>query len=716
MKRRPSPAIAWVMALALAGLSACQASPTAPSAPATGPAPGAPAPAAGLQAPDAGATTGAALAKDLVIDVDPFHGAAFERPNTENGDLKLALALPGVSYDPQKGQVTVTAQVTNAGATLANVNAQVQGDAQLVSPPPDAGLLAASGGAQTFHLVFNDPNGDGFSFHLHFDGAAATRQLMATTGVTATADSSYSGTTPGMAVDGDLSTQWANGGYKASQAWLQLDTGSVQTLGSLAVKMQPLSGAAYYQIEVSSDGSSFSPVTGHLTNTTWGVETKALPAGTQGRYVRLHFFNDPSAPMTRFSVFEAQVSSSGSSSSSTPTPAPTTGTSPTPAPTSAPSSAPNGSGWVASASSSYGTLTPDKAIDGDLSTQWANDGYEAPEAWLAVDLGQTQAISTLSVKMAPQSGGSYYRIEVSSDGVSYTPVGGNFTNSSWNVETKALPAGTQGRYVRLHFYNDPASPEVRFMVFELQVGGSSNPAPAPSPTPTPMPTPTPTPSSTTTSGSLNDTFEQDALGSDPSDFIDPNDEGYSYSWMPRVPWRIVNYNGSHAYEAEGLSNTANLNFRRYRGTALGSSNGVLPNRYFASVDETPIQSYTYQPTGDQGTQFYYLDPTHYVELQIKPTYFEVWLCNGGQPFQSAGWQRVCYKQTSNAAGQTHHLEAWVDTYAHSIRVNFDNGAYTDSFTDSSGSDAPLLTPTTHYFSLRCAGNNVAYDNLVIQPN
>ncbi|RYF28486.1 MAG: hypothetical protein EOO23_07455, partial [Comamonadaceae bacterium] len=63
-------------------------------------------------------------------------------------------------------------------------------------------------------------------------------------------------------------------------------------------------------------------------------------------------------------------------------------------------------------------------------------------------------------------------------------------------------------------------------------------------------------------------------------------------------------NGSKQYMHDGLSNTANLSFRRYRGTAFGAD-GALPNRYFTELQVTPIKSYTYAPTGDQGTQFFY---------------------------------------------------------------------------------------------------------------
>ncbi|MFP5503427.1 MAG: hypothetical protein ACLGIN_13140, partial [Candidatus Sericytochromatia bacterium] len=264
-------------------------------------------------------------------------------------------------------------------------------------------------------------------------------------------------------------------------------------------------------------------------------------------------------------------------------------------------------------------------------------------------------------------------------------------------------------------FNDAGAPMDRFSVFEMQVnggGGTATPAPTPTATPTPAPTATPTPMPSTTPstapGSYLNTFEQFSLGADPSDFVDPLDEGYSYSWMPRVNWRVASHDGSKQYMHDGLSNQANLSFRRYRGTAFGTSNGRLPDRYFSEVDVTSIKSYTYSPTGDQGTQFYYLDPTNYVELLIKPNLFEVWVANEAQPFQSRGWQRLYYTPINTSAGQKRRLGADIDATRGTIKVYFD-GQLMTTLTHS------MLNTQAHYFALRGTGNIVVHDNLRIEP-
>ncbi|MDB5095865.1 MAG: hypothetical protein JWM80_286 [Cyanobacteria bacterium RYN_339] len=224
--------------------------------------------------------------------------------------------------------------------------------------------------------------------------------------------------------------------------------------------------------------------------------------------------------------------------------------------------------------------------------------------------------------------------------------------------------------------------------------------PTPGATPTPAPTATPTPGPTPAGGLLLD-FE--GAGAT-ADFIDPNDEGYSYTWMPRVDWKIVTLNGSKQYEHDGLSSTGNLSFRRYKGAGLGTANGALPDHYMAELDVTPIQSYTYAPTGDQGTQVYYLDPTHYVEVLIKPTYFEVWQCDGGVPFGSAGWTRLYFADAVNNANEARHLGAEIDCTTHTLKAFFGGQLMTTLM-------IPMLTTQPHYMALRGTGNIVAHDNV-----
>lgn len=372
-------------------------------------------------------------------------------------------------------------------------------------------------------------------------------------------------------------------------------------------------------------------------------------------------------------------------------------------------------GLRAFADSAYGTLVPEQAVDGNLSTFWANNTYRQAEAWIAVDAGAPMSFTGLKVKMAPQTTGATYRIETSTDNVTYTPVTGPLKNTSWQLETKAFTGS--GRYVRLHFFNDPVGPESRFMVFEIQVPGAPgggepvSPAPSPSasasasPSASPSPSPTPTPPS---GDGLSENFQSYALGARPGQWKDVRDDGYNYPWLVPANWMVADNNGSKRFMHDNLSNTANLSFRRYTGSAFGA-NGVMPAHYYASVDVTPIRSYTYSPTGDQGTQHFYLNPTTYLEVLLKPNYQEVWAANDAAPFQGKGWQRLAYRTVNNSVNRTYNLAAEVNTATRQFK------AYVDGQLLTSLTHPMLGTTQPHYFTLRGTGNIVGHDNVVIEP-
>ncbi|MFP5504283.1 MAG: discoidin domain-containing protein, partial [Candidatus Sericytochromatia bacterium] len=190
-------------------------------------------------------------------------------------------------------------------------------------------------------------------------------------------------TAPGFAAarlaDGDLSTQWSNGGYLNPTSWVVLELEASAALTSIALKTPPSKPGSRYDVQVSEDGQSWTTALAAQTSTSWGTETKTLPAGTQGRFVRLFWRNGGSEP--HFSVFEAVVHGQVSG---VPAPPPTAMPTATPAP-------PQGTGaptplrrvslpGQAVASSGSGSL----AVDGDPLSVWSTWG--ALPQWLAVPL------------------------------------------------------------------------------------------------------------------------------------------------------------------------------------------------------------------------------------------------------------------------------------------------------------------------------------------
>jgi chitodextrinase len=100
--------------------------------------------------------------------------------------------------------------------------------------------------------------------------------------------SSYSDpNTPGLAVDGDLSTRWAQGLGLPDPSWIQVDLGQVSSLSSVVTTFE-LSSGYKYLLEYSSDGLNWSALDDHTaTATTSSANYSIAPSPVSARFVRL---------------------------------------------------------------------------------------------------------------------------------------------------------------------------------------------------------------------------------------------------------------------------------------------------------------------------------------------------------------------------------------------------------------------------------------------
>ncbi|WP_329373613.1 discoidin domain-containing protein [Streptomyces sp. NBC_00669] len=112
--------------------------------------------------------------------------------------------------------------------------------------------------------------------------------------------------------------------------------------------------------------------------------------------------------------------------------------------------------------------TPELAVDGDLSTRWAQ-GLGLPDpSWIEVDLGAQYDV-TGAITTFEKANGYQYRVEVSADGTDWTTLD-DHTATATTQQTAYSPAATptRGRYVRLTVtgsnYNGGS-------IYELQVYG-----------------------------------------------------------------------------------------------------------------------------------------------------------------------------------------------------------------------------------------------------
>ncbi len=105
-------------------------------------------------------------------------------------------------------------------------------------------------------------------------------------------------------------------------------------------------------------------------------------------------------------------------------------------------------GQPATASSSYSTATPDKAVDGNTSTLWNSGGY-APR-WIYVDLGSARSITEVRVLAGTgsPSGTTYYNIDVSADATNWTTVTSASNASATTYTVSSVSANA--RYVRIY--------------------------------------------------------------------------------------------------------------------------------------------------------------------------------------------------------------------------------------------------------------------------
>jgi uncharacterized protein YjdB len=104
-------------------------------------------------------------------------------------------------------------------------------------------------------------------------------------------------------------------------------------------------------------------------------------------------------------------------------------------------------GWIASAyKSSSADLSPDKAIDSNAGTRWANQEAQIPNVnqWFQVDMGSSQDFDMIGL----ESGGDYprgYTIHVSNDGSNWTDVKSGTGSASLTISFNKQTA----RYIRI---------------------------------------------------------------------------------------------------------------------------------------------------------------------------------------------------------------------------------------------------------------------------
>ncbi|MEV4322592.1 discoidin domain-containing protein, partial [Microbispora rosea] len=257
---------------------------------------------------------------------------------------------------------------------------------------------------------------------------------------TATASSTENAGTPASAaVDGDTGTRWSSAA--ADPQWLQVDLGSATTICKVVLTWEAAYATAF-KIQVSGNATTWTD----LYSTTTGTGgTQTLDVTGSGRYVRL--YGTGRATGWGYSLWEFAVHTSGGGTTDPP-------------PTGTPISAYK----QVTASSWEGGNAPAAALDGRTTTRWSSQYSD--DQWLRVDLGGAGHITgvTLNWESAYATG---YRIEVSANGTSWTPI---HTTTSGKGGVENLSVTGDGRYVR--FVGTARATGYGYSLWEFQVFGT----------------------------------------------------------------------------------------------------------------------------------------------------------------------------------------------------------------------------------------------------
>ncbi|MDQ1726083.1 MAG: hypothetical protein QOK14_128 [Frankiaceae bacterium] len=139
-------------------------------------------------------------------------------------------------------------------------------------------------------------------------------------------------------------------------------------------------------------------------------------------------------------------------------------------------------GRPATASSSVQTFVAANSTDADPSTYWESASNAFPQ-WLQVDLGSSQSLSRIVLRVPPATSWATrtqtLSVSGSNDGTTFSTLAGSagytFNPSTGNTSTINLPAGSTARYVRVTITANTGWPAGQVSQFEVWNASGSTP-------------------------------------------------------------------------------------------------------------------------------------------------------------------------------------------------------------------------------------------------
>lgn len=310
-------------------------------------------------------------------------------PNDEEAVVEVQLDGAHDLYDAVSDRLIATAAT---GST--NVHVPAGASLVLVEAPPNS-TLDVIGNTTTI-------NGQAVGFD-----RSPGRDLAR--GATATATSSAAGTSPGALVDGSDGTVW-QASSSAAQA-LTLDLAGTSDVSRVALRW----GAEHtpdFSVSGSADGSTWT-VLADVASGRGGAETiNFAPSTVRSLRLDLPATAGSAVSLSTIEAFGGDLAAN----------------------------APVDASSTANEFNMASNLT-----DGSASSRWESATSDPQQ--VAVDLGSTQPLGTVGLRWETAAAKSF-QLQLSKDGKQWSTVYST-TSGAGGTETIALPAGSDGRYVRL---------------------------------------------------------------------------------------------------------------------------------------------------------------------------------------------------------------------------------------------------------------------------
>jgi beta-glucosidase len=285
------------------------------------------------------------------------------------------------------------------------------------------------------------------------------------------------GTPASAAVDGDDGTRWSSAA--ADPQWLQVDLGASVPVCQVVLHWETAYATAF-QIQVSTDGTTWTPV---YSTTTGTGGTQTLPVSGTGRYIRV--FGTARATGYGYSLWEFQVRTGGSGTTGGSAGGSTGGTGGSTGGTGNGDCGPDNAalGHPATASSVQDDdlgYAPPYAVDGSTISRWSS-AYADPQ-WLRVDLGASLPVCRVVLNWE-NAYAKAFSIQLSDDGSTWHTV---YSTATGTGGKQSVDVTGSGRYIRM--YGTARATGYGYALWEFEVytvGGVTATIPPPPSEPAP---------------------------------------------------------------------------------------------------------------------------------------------------------------------------------------------------------------------------------------